>query len=142
MATNRGEKTKLFLVDGMDVEQNVPNLLSISGADSSVSEIDTTTLNTGFKTYRPSTICESGTVSFSVIYDPATIHSDLRDLIVDSPANQNWKIEYGDTSYDLFSGFLTKAAVSGGEVDGSEIICDFEIRISADIDNVQPGDGE
>jgi hypothetical protein len=134
MATLRGEKTRFYYstTTGGSATSEVTGLLSLSGADSTVSEVDTTTLNTTHKTFRPNSIVESGTVSFSVIYD-AAVHGALRTLVVTTPELRNWKITYSDASTHSFAGFLTKASLSGAEVEGSEIICDFELRISGAI---------
>ena len=128
-----GEETKLFY-DGTQVE----GVYEISGADSSVAEIERTPLGADSKQFRPSCQVESGTVSFAFYYDPQdATHVAIRGQLASTPTTTPYKIEYSDGTTHEFDAFPTSIAMSGQELE-SEVACEVELRITGAIVETVP----
>ncbi|MEZ5951185.1 MAG: hypothetical protein R3C12_18630 [Planctomycetaceae bacterium] len=70
MAKIAGEGT-ILKVDVSDTLTAIANVISVSGPDSSVPEVENTTLGANSKQYRAGKIPEAGTIDCSIYFDPA-----------------------------------------------------------------------
>jgi hypothetical protein len=114
----------------------VAGVFSISGADSSVAEVERTALGDVSKQFRPSQQIEAGTISFSLYYNPAdAMHNELRALAVvpsvptDIPS---WTIEFSNGFYNSFEAFITECNMSANEAEG-ETTLEFTLQITGAI---------
>lgn len=127
MAYLAGEATTLKL-EGTAIAQ----VVSISGPEMAVAEVETTHLGSTHKEFRPSSIPEAGTVSATIEYDPQqATHASLTSLM-NSPQEKAWTIEFSDGSTYAFDGFLTAFSVTGAEVENN-VTAEITIRINGDI---------
>lgn len=115
----------------------VINLLTCTGPDSSVAEVETTVLGATAKTFRPNSISEAGTLSYSFYYDPDnTVHQaihastkvpDVVTHVITIPDADGT----GSTTFTQ-SAFTTSFSLSGME-DGGNITAEVEARITGTI---------
>lgn len=119
----------------------VADLISINGADSSVAEVEITTLGSSSKKFRPSAVVESGTLSFSFYYDPSdATHVAIREAgsaplgVGETPSDRivPCVITYSDTTTHSFNGFVTSVSMSGNDQE-TDVQLDAELRITGDI---------
>ena len=129
MTVIAGENTTLSY-DGTAVA----DLLSVDGPDSSVAEVETTSLDSTAKTFRPSEIPEQGTISYSFYFDPAnTIHAAIQ-ASAKTPETVSHVITVPQsdgtgTHTFTFNAFTTSFALSGMEDEGN-LTADVSARIT------------
>ena len=131
MSVYAGEGTVLK-VDVSSTLTAVAQVVSISGPDSAVPEVETTHLGSTAKEYRPGEIPEAGTIDFSILFDPGnTGHAELVTL-AKTPSVVSWQVTFTDGSTMDWEGFLTSFSVSGME-DESNLAADCTVRITGQI---------
>lgn len=121
-----GEKTTVT-IGGTEIE----TLIDCSGPEPSVSEVDNTVLSSTSRKYRPNTIVDNGTVTCSFYH---TGDEDFLELGGEDAVTEI-VIKYENFTESIshsFDGFLLNKKFSGME-DGSDVICEIEIRIDGDI---------
>jgi spore coat protein U-like protein len=122
-----GEKTILKLG-----ATTIPDLISISGMDSSVAAVELTVQGDLTKSYRPSQISEAGTLSFSVYYDPdVAVHATIRDYAINTSGTTipTWTILFSDGTTHVFNAFVVSANLSGMDLE-AEVMLEVELRIT------------
>lgn len=130
MAKNPAKGT-LLKATISSVLTTVAQRLSLDGPSMEVGQAETTDLDSGaWKTYRP-TIADGGEVSGTLLYDPAdTTHAFLFTQI-GAPTVIVWNIVFADAAPTTFSfsGFLTKLAPTGIEVEAN-LEAEFAIKVT------------
>lgn len=138
MAKTAGEGT-ILKVDVSNSLTAIANLISVSGPDSSVPEVENTTLGADSKQYRPGKIPEAGTIDCSIYFDPADSgHQELLAL-AKTPATVSWQITWSDGSTLDWEGFLTSISFSGME-DEADLQADISVRITGQITFEEAGE--
>jgi hypothetical protein len=119
MAVYTGEGTRLQYQDGTAWE-TVAAAVSISGPEWTTGSVDTTDLTSTTKTFRVSKLADNGEISFDCWYNK-TDHADINTMTT-SPVEKSWRLKLADADSTAeetwaFSGFLTKWALSGMEIE-------------------------
>lgn len=135
MAKIAGEGT-ILKVDVSDTLTAIANVISVSGPDSSVPEVENTTLGANSKQYRAGKIPEAGTIDCSIYFDPADSGHQALLALAKTPATVSWQITWSDGSTLDWEGFLTSISFSGME-DESDLMADFSVRITGQITFVE-----
>ncbi|WP_013627815.1 phage tail tube protein [Rubinisphaera brasiliensis] len=131
MATIPGEGT-ILKVDVSDTLTAIANVINVSGPDSSVPEVENTTISANSKQYRPGKIPEAGTIDCSIYFDPADSGHQALLTLAKTPATVSWQVTWSDGSTLDWEGFLTSISFSGME-DESDLMADFSVRITGQI---------
>ena len=128
MAVIAGEGTALFFNGSA-----IGDVVSISGPNRAVAEVEKTSLDSTTKEFRFSTIPESGTVDFVINFDPADGQHSGIETLMDTPADGTFALRYADSTADdlTFIGFPTSFAYSGMEVEGN-LQAEITVKIAGD----------
>ena len=124
-----GEQTTLSY-DG----SAVANLISVEGPDSSVAEVETTSLDSTAKTFRPSQIPEAGTISYSFYFDGGNATHTAIQASAKTPEIVSHVItltgaDGTSTHTRTFNAFTTSFSLSGMEEE-SNVQAEVEARIT------------
>jgi hypothetical protein len=112
--------------------------ISLDGPDRSVAAVDTSHLDSTAKTNRPSRMPDNGTVSGTLLWNPADTQHLAIEALIATPAMGHWQLVFNDGSGSpnrpakQFDGTLTKWKTTGIEVD-SNVEVEFEIKVSGTI---------
>lgn len=121
---------------GPTVYTTIAQRVSISGPEMSVAEIDATDLDSLAMESEPG-LPDAGSISMTINYSPeAPTHQLLFDLIF-TPTVELWNLVFKDGTQYPFSGWLSKFAPTGAEVNG-KITAEIEIRVTGVIEPVYP----
>jgi len=135
MAITAGEGTVLKLETAPSTFTTIAQVVSISGPTSKIAAVETTHLaTTGGHTFRPATLPDNGSVTFTIYYEPAaTTHAALTTLR-DTPAEKNWKLIFTDSGAAeyAFAGFVTGFSVTGMTQE-ENVQAEVEIKITGAI---------
>jgi hypothetical protein len=132
MAVNIGQGTVLSMTISTTLTA-IAQVLEISGPEVTVGAKETTNLASTVKTYRAQ-LPDSGKVTFSIQYDPAsTTHTALTTAVNTFPqAAVNWKMLFNTvagTDAAAFSAFITKFAPKGMNTEDN-LEADLELQVT------------
>lgn len=110
---------------------DIPNNTVIDGPDSAMGVAPTDHLASTIKTKRP-TLLDPGTISSTFNYIPSdTVHKFLATTY-EAKGIVAWKLLFSDTTFCLFSGFITKLKPSAGSNEDN-LAMDLEVTLTTDI---------
>lgn len=118
------------------VYTTIANRVSIDGPEMTVEEIDATDLDSLAMETEPG-LPDPGSISMTINYKPTdTTHKLLYDLVF-TPTVELWQLVFKDGTKYPFSGWLSKFAPGGVEVNG-KLTAEIEIRVTGVIEPVYP----
>lgn len=141
MATVKGEGTLLAYSPDGTTFTTIAQRLTITGPKMEVASIETTHLDSLFKTFRPSSCPDQGTIDMEFYFDPdIATHTTIRTLMnlplaTATTPLPRWRLTFtdaGTAASATFSGFPTSFEMNGMEMEGN-LMANMSVKISGEI---------